>query len=256
MKMNLIIENAGRHFTCDLSKPMIASFSMNNGTNNPNAFHLPFPSFVPFGMGDFIGSTKKGGPVNCEILTLAPHGNGTHTECVGHIAKETYTIAQTFKSFHAFGALITVKPEQQRNGDVVISRSQLEQALQGKIIPQALMIRTQNSSSDLGNTIWSGNNPPYFSADAMELLAKLSIQHVLTDLPSVDPEEDGGALAAHHAFWQYPHATRTNATITEMLFIPDDVKDDYYLISFGIAPLQSDASPSTIQLYSLSIAQQ
>ena len=99
--------------------------------------------------------------------------------------------------------------------------------------------------------MWSGNNPPAFEPDGLALLAQKDILHLLTDLPSVDPEMDGGALSAHRSFWQYPENTRTNATITEMLNVPEYVEDGIYLVQFGIAPLHSDASPSMITLYPL-----
>ena len=49
--------------------------------------------------------------------------------------------------------------------------------------------------------------------------------HLLLDLPSVDREEDDGVLAAHHAFWDFPRTTDLQRTITELLFVPDEVRD-------------------------------
>ncbi|MEM6543072.1 MAG: hypothetical protein AAF634_18095, partial [Bacteroidota bacterium] len=42
--------------------------------------------------------------------------------------------------------------------------------------------------------------------------------------------EDEGLLLAHRAFWQYPYATRTQATISEMVYVPDMIKDGLYLL--------------------------
>jgi kynurenine formamidase len=236
-------------YQADLSKPIIASFPLQAGNNNPSAFHLPMPHFSPFSMGDFIGSTALGGPVNCSILVIAPHGNGTHTECVGHISKQPYYIAHTLKTFNFFGLLLTLSPIKASNGDMIISKEMIHHALENHQIPEALMIRTFQKDRD--NIVWSGNNPPYFTADAMEYIAHKGIQHFLTDLPSVDPEIDNGELAAHHAFWQYPDNIRTEATITEMVNLNNDIRDGIYLVSIHIAPLLSDASPSTIVLYEL-----
>ena len=238
-------------YQADLSKPIIASFPMQSGDNNPSAFHLPMPNFSPFTVGDFIGSTVLGGPVNCSILTIAPHGNGTHTECVGHISKQPYYIAHTLQSFHFLGLLLTLSPIKNTNGDLIITKQMIQNAMENHIIPEALLIRTFRKVRD--NIVWSGNNPPYFTADAMEYIAQMGIQHFLTDLPSVDPEIDNGELAAHHAFWQYPQNTRTESTITEMLDLNNDIHDGLYLVSIHIAPLLTDASPSTIVLYELSL---
>jgi arylformamidase len=82
-------------------------------------------------------------------------------------------------------------------------------------------------------------------------LAKNKVKHLLLDLPSVDREEDGGALAAHKAFWQYPESIRMDATITELIYVPNHVGDGLYLLNLQIASFESDASPSKPILYHL-----
>lgn len=223
------------------------SFHVKSGNDNPNAFHLPNPEFKPFHIGDFIGSKLEGGSVNCAILHLAPHGNGTHTESVWHIAKEEFPISNVFERWHFVCKLATIAPTMNEKGMMHISANDIKNVLHD-FIPEALIIR---SSKKAEKTMWSGNNPPAFEPDGLAFIAQKGIRHLLTDLPSVDPEIDGGALSAHHAFWQYPENTRSNATITEMLNVPEDVADGLYLIQFGIAPLHSDASPSMITLYPL-----
>ncbi len=44
--------------------------------------------------GEFLGDTRSGGSCNAEVLTLTPHCNGTHTECIGHITDERITLAE------------------------------------------------------------------------------------------------------------------------------------------------------------------
>jgi hypothetical protein len=82
-------------------------------------------------------------------------------------------------------------------------------------------------------------------------LAQQGIKHLLIDLPSVDPEEDGGRLSAHHAFWNYPQQPRLDATITEMVYVPSTIADGLYVLNLQIAPLETDASPSKPVLYSI-----
>ncbi len=43
---------------------------------------------VPLEVGDFNGRVIRGASCNCSVLTLTPHANGTHTECVGHLTVE------------------------------------------------------------------------------------------------------------------------------------------------------------------------
>ena len=247
MKLTAIIEMNGKIMECDFMRGINCSFHVKSGTDNPNAFHLPNPEFKPFHIGDFIGSTLEGGSVNCAILHLAPHGNGTHTESVWHIAKEEFPISNVFERWHFVCKIATIPPTKNVDGQMYISAEDIKSTL-SDFIPEALIIRSTLTSE---KTIWSGNNPPAFEPDGLSFLAQKGIRHLRTDLPSVDPEIDGGALSAHHSFWQYPESTRSNATITEMLNVPEDVKDGLYLIQFGIAPLHSDASPSMITLYPL-----
>ncbi len=111
------------------------------------------------------------------------------------------------------------------------------------------MIRTLPNTRSKFSQRWSGANPPYFEAAALEYLRELGIEHLLVDLPSVDREEDGGALAAHHLWWNYPEAPRMAASISEMIFVQDSVVDGDYLLNLQIASLETDASPSKPILY-------
>jgi len=70
-------------------------------------------------------------------------------------------------------------------------------------------------------------------------------------LPSVDREADQGLLAAHHAWWRYPHATRMQATITEMIVVPDALPDGRYWLHMQVAQVAMDAAPSNPVLYEL-----
>jgi arylformamidase len=73
----------------------------------------------------------------------------------------------------------------------------------------------------------------------------------LVDLPSVDREEDGGELAFHRAFWQLPDNPRQQATITELIFVENDIPDGEYLLSFLLPRWSIDAVPSQPILYFL-----
>ena len=78
----------------------------------------------------------------------------------------------------------------------------------------------------------------------MKLIVERGIRHLMVDMPSVDREEDSGALVAHHCFWQWPHEPRINCTITEMIYVPNEVTDGIYLVIFNVAPFDGDAAPS------------
>ena len=67
----------------------------------------------------------------------------------------------------------------------------------------------------------------------------------------MDKEDDGGLLQAHHRYWQYPENTRLNATITELIYVPESVADGFYLLNLQIASFENDASPSKPLLFKL-----
>ena len=69
----------------------------------------------------------------------------------------------------------------------------------------------------------------------MKSLVEQGINHFLIDLPSVDKEIDGGVLAAHHAFWEHPDNTNLERTITELIYVPEEIKDGLYLMNLQMA---------------------
>ena len=235
-------------YTADLSKPIDISIPLVFNTLGVNCFYAPLPEARPVRAGDFVGSTQEGGPVNFLNIVLNPHGNGTHTECVGHIAKEVFTINQCLREFHFLAQLITVYPEKAENGDRVITLSSLSD-IQWQQNVKAVVIRTQPNDKSKQKRNYSGTNPPYIHHAAVQHLVDIGIEHLLIDLPSVDKEQDGGKLLAHKTFWQYPDNIRANSTITELIYVPDAVKDGVYLLHLQIAGFEIDVSPSKATLY-------
>ena len=195
----------------------------------------------------FVGSVQEGGSVNFKNITLNPHGNGTHTECVGHIAPECFSINQHLTKWMFDAELVSITPEKQGD-DLVITKSQIVEALSGAQC-EALVLRSLPNHVDKLHKNYSNSNPAYLEEDAAAWMAEQNIKHLLLDLPSVDREVDGGALAAHKAFWTYPENPRMDATITELIFVPDDVIDGSYLLNLQVAPIENDASPSRPVLY-------
>lgn len=240
----------GRRYQCNLLAPLDISIPLREGLDGVNCFYAPPVEFWPVVAGDFIGSRAKGGPVNFLNIKINPHGNGTHTECVGHIALEPYSLNQCLRQFHFVAALVSVYPQRLDNGDRVITRTQIEQLLPDAPI-QAIVVRTMPNDALKLRTNYSGANPPYFEDGALSLLVERGIEHLLTDLPSVDREEDGGLLLAHRAFWQYPQAVRQSCTISELIFVNNSIADGLYLLNLQIASFEIDVSPSKPVLYLL-----
>lgn len=231
-------------YQADLSRGADLSIPLKEGAAGVNCFWAPFVEYWPVAAGDFVGSTRQGGVVNFFNLKCNPHGNGTHTECVGHIAREPYLLNDCLKTSLHPALLVSVFPEKQDDGDRVVTLAGLLAAVQGAAVPPALILRTLPNHPDKQRMHYSGTNPVYLDPAAAAWMADQGVEHLLLDLPSVDREEDGGLLLAHRAFWRYPEAPRTECTISELLFIPDGVPDGLYLLDIQTAPFELDASPS------------
>jgi len=242
----------GKEYRVDFSKPLDIGIPLRPGLENPNCFYAPPFEVAPVQAGDFIGDTREGGIVNFFNVRLNPHGNGTHTECVGHLSKERISINASLLNFHYFARVVSVLPTRMPNGDRVILREQLEDWKKEEI-PPAIIIRTIPNDRFKTTTNYSGSNPPYLEKEAAELLVQLGVEHLLIDLPSLDREKDEGRLAAHKAFWQFPDKIREEATITELIFVPEVINDGLYLLNLQIAAFELDVTPSKPVLYALSI---
>ena len=243
--MTATITHKGKTFRVDFTHPIDISLAVRKG--GVKAWYVNDPLIEPVRMGDWVGEVAQGGSVNFKNITFNPHGHGTHTECVGHISREFYSVNNSLKQFMFLAELITVLPEE-INVDRVITRKSLELFLAAKN-PEALVIRTLSNSKEKAQHNYSNTNPPYIDEDAMKYILEKGIEHLLFDTPSVDKEVDGGALRAHRAFWEHPHNTNTNRTITELIYVPNDVFDGTYLLNLQVAPIENDASPSRPVLY-------
>jgi kynurenine formamidase len=135
-----------------------------------------------------------------------------------------------------------------KGGDTFITAGQLEKVLESPEC-EALILRTLPNSPEKRTRQYSGTNPPYLLEGAAKYLAVKGITQLLVDLPSVDKEDDGGALLAHKAFWNFPGPLRMQAMITEMVYVPDDIPDGSYFLDLQVASFENDASPSRPVLY-------
>lgn len=235
-----------KEISIDLKKGIDLSIAIEPG-KGVNAFYIEQAKFEPIRVGSFVGSVKEGGSANCENLYINAHGNGTHTECVGHISAERICIDDCLKEFFFFAQLHTVNPTKQQN-DFIVHVDELD-SLKKINDCEAIIIRTNPNTSEKLTKNYSGTNPTYLSADFCKKIREMGYKHLLLDLPSVDREEDAGALAAHKAFWNFDQEMRRDMTITELVYIPDSINDGHYFLNLQIASLKTDASPSKPLLF-------
>lgn len=241
------IDIKDREITVDLDNPIDISIPLRASVKNPEAWYLKPPTIEPVQVGDWIAKVSEGASVNFNNIYFNPHAHGTHTECVGHISEAFYSVNNALKRFFFFAEVITVAPES-KGEDLCISAKQVKKLLAGKN-PEALVIRTLPNVKTKKNQKYSNTNWPYLSEAAAKFLRRLEVKHLLIDLPSVDKEKDEGQLLAHKAFWDYPEATRFDATITEFIYVPNKIVDGSYVLNLQMAPFHNDASPSKPVLY-------
>jgi len=246
--MKTTIHHQNKNYTIDLSKPLDISIPLISGKKNPNAWYIDAPKIEPVEDDGWIAKVSEGASINFNNIQFNPHAHGTHTECYGHISEEFYSVNKALKQFFFLAEVITVAPESYGNEDYVISKKQIEKALKG-VKPQAIVIRTIPNTLEKRSKQYSHTNWPYLLEDATLFLREIGVEHLLIDLPSVDREKDEGELLAHRAFWNYPKAPRKNATITEFIFVKNDIKDGTYFLNLQMAPFVNDASPSKPVLY-------
>jgi kynurenine formamidase len=262
MKLTFCI--ASTEYCIDSARPIDLSLPLTFSEPQANLFGAPLATVKTLRLGDFIGSTALHGPCNVSEHTIIPHCNGTHTESIGHITHPPRAIAEVLKAAFIPATLITIEPEKHNHsGELLISKAALEQKLI-KIIDknnfQALVLRTLPNDSDKKTRRYASSpsqtQPAYFSLEAMQYLVELGVQHLLVDLPSVDRLFDDGKLLGHHIFWNIPagrHSLHAEAaiekTITEMIFVPDEIVDGSYLLNLQIPAFQTDAAPSRPLLF-------
>ncbi len=236
-------------YKIDLSKPLDISISLKGNESNVSAWDLDAPLIVPHAAEGFIGKVSEGASVNFNDISFNPHAHVTHTECLGHITKESYSINKQLTSYFFLAEVVTIAPEKYQN-DFVVSKKQIQYAIGNKNC-EAIVIRTLPNLTEKLARKYSGTNPPYLLEEAAQYLADKGIDHLLIDLPSIDKEKDNGALLAHNAFWQLEGRRRTKATITEFIFVENFIEDGTYILNLQLAPIENDASPSRPVLYKI-----
>ncbi len=231
------------------------------GGQQVSAFGASAATSQVYRAGSFVGSVAEGGPCNCEIYTLTPHCNATHTECIGHLTAEKIFVCDVEIPLLTTCLVVSVEPDGQTSDeyyprlspdDKVVSADALHAAMQRAGFQsgiRALAVRTRNEPF--------GDFSAFFSNDAMRLIRRSGFEHVLVDFASVDKADDDGKLSNHRIFWDLPQDSRIESaksqrTITEFIFVPQDVSDGLYALNLQIAPFMADAAPSKPVLYPLS----
>jgi arylformamidase len=214
----------------------------------PSAYGAPPATARPYSGDDFTLDTRHGGSCNCEVIEFVPHCNGTHTESVGHITTERFPLSAVSLPLFMACSVISVTPD---GREIRADAIEHATATTAREYLEALVVRTLPNDEGKRTRRWEDAATPYFTAEAMVVIRAKGVSHLLVDLPSLDPLHDGGKLAAHRVFWDVPPGSKElpseearRRTVTEMIFVPDDVPDGRYLLTIQTPHLVSDAVPS------------
>ncbi len=258
-------ELEGRRLLADLADPLSVAIPLDFGGPQPAAFGAPPAAARVLRGAGFVGDTRQGGSCNCEELTLAPHGNGTHTECVGHLTDERVSVSEAVRGGLCLALLVSVRPTSAaatsestdpapEPGDRLITAADLASAAAGhrELTPRALVVRTLPNGVERMSRSYAGPAPaPYLTREAAAWLVGRGVEHLVLDVPSADRASDGGRLTAHRTFFGLPpgshrahDATRPLASITELAYIAPTIRDGWYLLNLQLPAFLTDAAPS------------
>ncbi len=245
----ITLQRGGRKFEIDLAGATDISLPIER-TSPQRCFGLGFPEFKAWRDADFTGSIAMGGSCNVEVITLIPHGHGTHTETSAHIVEAPIIRTNSHPIPPLMLAmLVSAIPAPDAENERVIGPELWatftpDMALQ----PEVAILRTLPNTDEKKSRDYTGTNPPYLSPELCRRLRISGFRHLIVDLPSVDKEVDT-QLLAHHAFLSPAETQQGVQTITELVYVPDHFKDGLCAVSLQPAPIGSDATPSRVILY-------
>ncbi|HEX9105771.1 MAG TPA: cyclase family protein [Longimicrobiales bacterium] len=270
-KLTARILLGGRELAVDLAAAVDLAIPLELHGAQPRHFGAPAASAQPLELAGFTGAVAHGASCNCEVVTFTPHCNGTHTECASHLTRERLDAYRVAPAGLVPAVLLSVTPEAAggtREGtdpaadpqDLLVTRRALAGAWasHAPLTPSALVVRTLPNPPTKRHRDYSGQNAPYLSREAAQLLVERGIEHLVIDLPSIDREHDAGRLTAHRIFFglapggTHLHAaTRAHATVTELAYVPEALADGGYFLELQVPALSGDAVPSRPLLYPL-----
>jgi arylformamidase len=258
--LNALLRIGTREVSVDLSQPLSLARELDFQAPQPRHFGAPAATARAYSVPGFSGSVSSGASCNCNVISVIPHCNGTHTECAGHLTLERQDAYRVVPAGLVPALLIAVIPvaavdtsetsdPAPRPGDFLITRSAIERGwpVRTPFAPQALIIRTDGAPA-----------LPFLTREAAEAIVQRGIRHLVIDLPSLDREHDDGRLTAHRVFFGLPpgvtalqRVARPEATVTELAHIPTDVAVGHYLLELQVPAWAGDAVPSRPLLYAL-----
>lgn len=227
-----MISLATGHATYEVADPVpIPIYTMVSGGTPWRCFGQPaFEHRVLYRIGE------DGRGCRCAEYTFCPHTSCTHLETAAHVCGDGGSVGRVLPEIAPLLPAYLVDHGTGHGGQV------------GDRHATAVIVRTGTVAMMHASKRYNftGTNPPFLTAEDVGRLYEMfpRIKFLLVDLPSVDPEQDGGRLAAHHAFF-----SGSGLGIVELCNIPAELPTGAYLLNLNVAPFDGDATPCAPTLY-------
>ena len=283
----MIVTLPGRRTQFDLDRAYDLSLGPDRAGLGPRHFGAPPAAYQSWHNGAFVGAIDQGGSCNCSVLTLIPHCHGTHTECVGHLTREPMDAIDVIPTEFLAALLISVRATAARDTqettaprplaeDCMITARSLTDATGPTVVAaamdsargvattpaapatRALIIRSLPNDSRKRARVYAEQPAPFLTREAAQWLVERGIEHLVVDLPTIDRAHDEGRMTAHRLFFGLPDgderlsaATRRTCTVTELAFVPNELRDGRGLLLLQAPRLPGDAVPSRPMFYPL-----
>jgi len=138
--MKLEIEIGNDTYQADLNKQQSIAITLLPNGEQPSHFGVAACTSETIVEGEFIGDTNLGGSCNCNLLTLTPHCNGTHTESIAHVVNQDFAVYSAIEESLFPTVLVSIDAKIASDVDEkyfpsmdsdnkVVTRSQLEMLL-------------------------------------------------------------------------------------------------------------------------------
>ena len=197
----------------------------------------PWPGDTPYSCG-WAWDMTQGASVNVGRVTTSWHV-GTHADAPRHVSLSG--VASEDLPLAAFSGPATVIDARDAKAGPSITIEWLSSALDGRRLPERLLVRT-------GRSVATGVFPdewPTLTPDAAHWLAHGGIRLLGVDAPSVDART-ATALAVHHALFA------GGAYVLENLKLSMVPNGDYHLTAYPVLVSGADAAPVRAVLDALS----
>lgn len=198
----------GRARRLRLGMPVEASRAVRlTPTEAPNAFSLPPLSAeaheVP---GWFVGDVRRGGSCNVEVLRCTAHGL-THVETAAHLLDPSDlppTVADLPPDRLAGLMLLADLSDLGGRPGELVPADRIRTALAEPDPPVEMLGLKTRASALPPATDFTGTDFLALSPEAAAAVREAGIRTLVVDLPSLDPERDGGRMRAHRAYFGLP----------------------------------------------------